>query len=81
MNEERYLLAETIWKLITEEQRNLFEEYHKETRKLADVEMTFDEMDAKLDHLTVIYEKKAEKVGLDADLFEAVDTAFLIMNE
>ena len=78
MSDERDL-AVAIWKLMTEEQRNLFEDYHKEIRELP--EMTFDEADAKIDHLTVIYEKKLEKIGLDADLFEALDTAYTILNE
>ena len=77
MNEERVMLAKAVWNLTTEEQKSIFREYNQELHNLPD--MTFEEADTKIEHLTVIYEKKAEKVGLDADLFEAVDTAYSIL--
>ena len=72
MNEERYILAEALWKVANEEYKKYIVRLNN---RLAETS------DEKYDEVYDFYRDNAEAIGMSEEMFDALDLAYTIRHE
>lgn len=72
MNEERYILAEALWKVANEEYKKYIVRLNNRLTETSD---------EKYDEVYDFYRDNAEAIGMSEEMFDALDLAYTIRHE